>query len=137
MDDKKKLTAEQIELLKKELSAKVENLLFPSETDFPIKTVSFSGVQDIQTTLKAEEPEIALTEINFDEFSVMYGTQKDWQNPLQREFAKEFGDALRLMSEQLQNTEVFRFGTVRANIYVVGQANDSDWVGLKTTIVET
>lgn len=133
-------TDEEIEAFKNSLSEKVNGLLFPSETDSPIDVVSIADVENIKSKLAADNnvTKDAVTEVNFEEFLKMYGTEQDWQNPIQKDFATKFGDALKMLRGRLSEVQIFRVGSgVRAIIYLIGKEAENIWIGIKTTIVET
>lgn len=138
MNEVTQLDSGQIESLKNKLSENTKELYFTSETDASIEVVEISG-ENVQSALKAESgsPEGELTETKIEDFLAMYGTEKDWQNPIQKDFARKFGGAVRLLQEELPAVKVFRVGGTRANLYIIGQLTASNWLGLKTSIVET
>lgn len=127
------------EELKKMLSERVNDLFFPSETDAPIEAVSFDKTSDPRAFLRDRQTDKAdqIAETDFEEFHNMYGVEKDWQNEIQKQFAKRFGAALNLMDENLENIKVYRLGSVRIDIYILGRFQNGSIIGLKTSVVET
>ena len=127
--------------IRNELSALVKDLSFPSETDAPIEVISLNGVSanEIEEKVKADAGigEAETSQMNFEEFTAMYGTEKDWQNSIQKNFAQKFGAALRLIQSNAETIKVYRLGGVRADLYVIGETSAAEWLGIKTKIVET
>lgn len=121
--------------LEKSLAALTAGLSFPSETDAPIETVSAVSLKDLMDAGGGESSPV--TETSFEDFRQMYGTEKDWQNDIQRNFARQFGAALALLENESKTVKILRRGGTRASVYIVGETVDGQWRGLKTTIVET
>lgn len=139
MNEENNLETSAGESLAGELQQMTENLSFPSETDAPIEVVSLSDAENIKSAVSRETKaeESVITEIAYEDFLAMYGTEKDWQNQVQKEFAKKFGASLELLKTKSQDVKIFRAGDVRATLYILGQIDAAKWTGLKTTIVET
>lgn len=130
----------QSKSLESKLKRVVENVYLLSETDAPIEIVTLSGTEDVKAFIGRETNTDAanITEIAFDEFLDMYGTVKDWQNDIQKDYAGKIGEALNLLKAGTENVKIFRAGSgVRANLYIIGQDSASAWIGMKTLVVET
>lgn len=128
------------EELKNALADKVQDLLFPSESDRPIEAVSSVDAADAvgsspETGAVADDNSIS--EVDFEDFYQKYGVAKDWQNDAQKDFAAKFGAALEMLRENTTNVKVVRRGQVEVAISIFGQTAGGEWIGLKTTAVET
>jgi hypothetical protein len=130
---------ETVDSLKSELSTRTKDLFFPSEADIPIEFITLEKTSDITATLKKMHPDKAnqISETDLAEFYNMYGVEKDWQNNIQKQFARRFGAALDLLKDNTENLKVYRIGGVRLDIYIIGEFRDGRFVGLKTGAVET
>jgi Nuclease A inhibitor-like protein len=127
--------------LKTALADKIQGLLFPSESDRPIEVASSEDSADIKNQMvnhtADSNNEPVSGSISFEDFYNKYGTQKEWQNDAQKKFADQFGSALELLRANLTDVCVVRRGQVEITILVGGQAENGEWIGLKTTAVET
>lgn len=127
--------------LKNLLSEKTQNLFFPSESDRPIEVVSLGKASDVSDLLTvqgaASDQAMASGSVSFEDFYAKYGVEKEWQNSVQKEFATEFGSALKLMRDNLNDVQIIRAGQVEVTILIAGQTQNGEWIGLKTVSVET
>ncbi len=53
------------------------------------------------------------------------------------ELAQGFTALVQWLESNLQELTVYRLGNVQVQAYVVGKAENDQWLGLKTTLVET
>jgi hypothetical protein len=136
MSEKESVT---VESLKAQISDKIKGLYFPSESEAPIEIADFEKNTDVVTSLKSLHPDKAdyIAEADLNDFYEMYGVEKDWQNAIQKQFAKSFGEAINVMKENLENIKIYRIGEVRIDIYIIGKTRDGSFIGLKTSAVET
>jgi hypothetical protein len=127
--------------LKNELSGKVKDLYFPSESDHPIEAVSYPSSGDpLKTIAEADssKPAVPVQQgMKFADFYEKYAVAKDWQSAGSKEFAAKFGAALDVMKEHLDDLQIFRQGEVEVDLFILGRDKESNWTGLKTTVVET
>src|SRR5690606_23974996 len=61
----------------------------------------------------------------------------DDQDPAQQEIAQRFLALQTWRETHLQEVTVYRVGTTEVQDYVLGKTPAGDWLGLKTTLVET
>lgn len=83
------------------------------------------------------EPETKIEEISPEKFFHRATKIEDWYEDEERESAQKFSELRKLFESNLKNIKVFRVGEIEIDIYVVGVDTDGNFVGLKTTVVET
>src|SRR5690606_16258939 len=62
---------------------------------------------------------------------------RNWHTPRQKRNVKGFAKLERLLMDELTDLRVFRTGTVRITIYVVGLDAENNLSGIRTEAVET
>ncbi|PZO36084.1 MAG: nuclease [Pseudanabaena frigida] len=120
------------------LSTLSKDLLFPSESEYPLEPFSWeSATLSPETILERSlQPlDTPIESVTLEDFFAPVVTDQDWYDDEDREIAQRFRDLQGLIAT-LENVQVFRVGTVEIDVYIVG-AIGSDLVGLKTTVVET
>jgi Nuclease A inhibitor-like protein len=60
-----------------------------------------------------------------------------WHSEEETYIAQQFQALQTLLVQTLTHIQVYRCGTAELEIYVVGQTQESDWLILHTTAVET
>ena len=129
------MTAKQIT---DRLSILSKDLLFPSESDFPLEPFTWESATitpEIILTRSKKPADTAIESINLEDFFAPVMTDEDWFDDEDRQVAQRFRD-LKTAIATLENVQVFKVGTIEIDVYIVG-AIGSDLVGLKTTIIET
>ena len=129
------MTAKQIT---DRLSILSKDLLFPSESDFPLEPFTWESATitpEIILTRSKKPADTAIESINLEDFFAPVMTDEDWFDDEDRAIAQRFRD-LKTAIATLENVQVFKVGTIEIDVYIVG-AIGSDLVGLKTTIIET
>ena len=129
------MTAKQIT---DRLSILSKDLLFPSESDFPLEPFTWESATitpEIILTRSQKPADTAIESINLEDFFAPVMTDEDWFDDEDRAIAQRFRD-LKTAIATLENVQVFKVGTIEIDVYIVG-AIGSDLVGLKTTIIET
>lgn len=109
----------------------VSGLLFPSESDFPLVPFvwklpdeGFSGAENIDV-------------VEFDQFFSGVCDEQEWFGEEERQIAARFRKLANLLKEHLTELQVFRVGITDIDVFVVGKADDGNFVGMKTHLVET
>ena len=129
------MTAKQIT---DRLSILSKDLLFPSESDFPLEPFTWESATitpEIILTRSKKPADTTIESINLEDFFAPVMTDEDWFDDEDRQVAQRFRD-LKTAIATLENVQVFKVGTIEIDVYIVG-AIGSDLVGLKTTIIET
>ncbi len=129
------MTAKQIT---DRLSILSKDLLFPSESDFPLEPFTWESATLTPETIltRSQKPaDTAIESTTLEDFFAQVTADQDWYDDEDRAIAQRFRD-LKTAIATLENVQVFKVGTIEIDVYIVG-AIGSDLVGLKTTIIET
>jgi hypothetical protein len=124
------------------LQQAAEGLTYPSETDAPWKAFAWpdaAGEPSLTEVRKrgkhradspAEEQTVA------DLFQTLI-EEKDWYGEAEKADLARNRSLLESIRQHLRDAKVFRVGERKIAIYVIGQALEGGWAGLRTTAVET
>ena len=120
------------------LSTLSKDLLFPSESEYPLEpftweSATLSHETILERSLKPSDTPIESTTL--EDFFAQVTADQDWYDDEDRAIAQRFRD-LQAAIATLENVQVFKVGTVEIEVYIVG-AIGPDLVGLKTTVIET
>lgn len=117
-----------------------DDLLYPSESDASFEVVHWPDHKAAPTAAelakvlgRADEAE----ELTIDEFFESLVEEDDSQDDEEKAIVQRFRDLKKIIEQELKNAKVFRFGSVEVTIFIVGCAKEGDWIGLKTSSVET
>ena len=122
----------------KEIENACNGLIYVSEIDAAVKAFEGPVTEEVTPGLFVSSPEKArVEEGNFEEFCKRLATVREWHNEVQRQRANKFQKLFQLMQENLRQIKVYRVGTTRLEIYVVGLDSSNRAVGIMTQAVET
>ena len=119
-----------------------EWLTYQSETDSPWTVFSWpdqTGEPDAERVRQKgrHRPTAPLREESIEAFFTPLIEEQDWYREEEIAVSAKYATLLEVVREQLANPRVFRFGDRKCVLYVVGNAKEGGWAGLKTTSVET
>jgi hypothetical protein len=120
------------------LSTLSKDLLFPSESEYPLEPFTWESATLIPETIlsRSHKPaDTTIESITLEDFFAPVVTDEDWFEDEDREIAQRFRD-LQAAIATLENVQVFRLGKIEIDVYIVG-AIGPDLVGLKTQVIET
>lgn len=114
-----------------ELKKASEGLLYPSETDAPFEPFRWGGgggdsARD-QVAGHARKKQ-KIEEVAVDDFFAELEGSED---------AERFRQLRKALESQLAGLKVFRVGSIRVDIYLIGKTRGGEWGGLHTISVET
>ena len=118
-----------------------EGLIYISETDEPV--MPFAGGRAASVTAEIilqqinAEAESRFEERDLDDLFGRLTTMRDWYGEREKARAKKFLELKTLLEENLRDLKVFRFGSIRLDIFAVGIDKDGNLVGVTTKAVET
>lgn len=118
-------------------------LSWMSETDAPFEVLRWTDCD--QHNLTSEQvlnqaqlpPETPVEVMTLDDFLTPVIEPQPWHTDADVHIAQQFKALKVLLAQMLTKTQVYRCGTTELEIYMVGQVQDSDWLVLHTTAVET
>jgi hypothetical protein len=128
------------------LTTATADLLWISETDMPFnlmqwpdKTIAEGSILDaitLQQWLNLPEETVVET-CELTSFFAIATEAQDWHGEEEIAIVKRYQALVQLLSSSLQHCQVFRFGSINIDIYIIGQTSDKQWLGLHTQAVET
>jgi hypothetical protein len=122
------------------LAAAAQGLLFPSESDHPLRPFRSRGDASSPTALltaeglSAELP-VEVTTVG-ELFAPMLDPEGDADEAALAEAAR-YRRLVDLLERHLTDIRVYRVGRVAIDVYVVGRHPSGAWLGLVTKVVET
>jgi hypothetical protein len=124
------------------LTQAVEGLTYQSETDAPWAAFAWpaakgpptpNGVRVQGSHLKGSKVE----EQDVDAFFAPFTRDQDWYEEADKAAAAKYRSLLAAVRQNLAGPKVYRVGGRKQTVYVVGEASEGGWAGVKTTAVET
>lgn len=135
MDDK---TSKLIAILQ----AATAGLLWTSETDAPLDVISWqeqakelTSERLLELTHHASDTSVAT--LNVDDFFSAATEEQDWFGDEETAIAANYRTLVVLLKENLHDLKVYRVGEVTIDLYIVGQTDAGDLVGIATQATET
>ncbi|HEY9615362.1 MAG TPA: nuclease A inhibitor family protein [Microcoleaceae cyanobacterium] len=126
-----------------QLQAATQGLLWMSESDYPFEVVHW---QQPTTTPITAERLLQLTDrplntpIEQIDLDILFATATQscsWFGVEEQAQVGRYQQLVQLLKQHLQHPIVYRVGSINLDIYILGQTEAGDWVGLKTHAVET
>lgn len=117
-------------------------LLWMSEIDAPLEVIHWPpALPDLTTERLLELTDHPLTtpveRIAIDDFFAGATEEQAWFGEEERAIAQRYQDLVAMLKQSLSHLQGYRVGEVNIDIYIVGQTESGDWVGLATQAVET
>jgi hypothetical protein len=117
-------------------------LTYPSETDAPWVAFAWPSAEGEPTAaavlkLGRHRRKTPVEEQSVDEFFAPLVQEQPWYGEEEKADAAKYRALLDAVKRLLTNPKVFKVGSRKLTVYVVGQAKEGGWAGLKTTAVET
>jgi Nuclease A inhibitor-like protein len=127
------------EQLFEELKEATRDLLFMSESDFPLEPFRWEAepTPDFLRGLTGDDASAPIEEQSVAEFFRAAASEPDWKGEAELATARRFQSLRRLLEENLTALKVLRVGTINIPVYVVGRGPSGDWLGVSTRVVET
>lgn len=124
------------------LQGAVDGLLYQSETDAPWKAFAWPKAQGTPTPEEVRrqgrhKPDAPVEERAVDEFLTPLGEEQDWYGDPEKADAAKYRGLLEIVKQRLKNAKVVKIGARKRAVYILGEAAEGGWAGLKTTAVET
>jgi Nuclease A inhibitor-like protein len=127
------------------LAAAVADLFWISETDAAFDLVQWPDKTLVDQALDAATlrqwldlpGDMAVETCEIGSFFAIATEPQDWHGDEERAIAARYQALVKLLTSALKYGQVFRFGTINIEIYIVGQTPDKLWLGLHTQAVET
>ena len=128
--------------LVKVLQDLTNDLLWISETDAPFEVFNWESqsakLTDQELLERTHHPmDTAIETVSFDEFFAATTQDQDWFGMEEKAVAAKYRLLVDLLRQHLSDLKVYRVGEVRIDLYVVGQMQTGEVIGLATQAVET
>ena len=126
-----------------ELEEASRDLLFQSESDYPLKPFLWEGAgKEALTPQKLLEqigkPTDTPVEIeDIDDFFRVATKEQSWHGKQEQEDVRRFQQLVKLLKDNLSDIQVYRLGNVEIEVYIVGRTEKGDLMGLSTKVIET
>ena len=127
------------------LTATTPGVWFPSESDYPLDPIVADGAYPVTSAtvadaLAAVAPApldgLSVEERTVDQALGFLVTPEDWWTEYEYERAAQW-DAILGVMDHLEGVQVYRFGTIHIEVYVIGGSAEGDLVGFHTVSIET
>jgi hypothetical protein len=119
-----------------------DRLTYPSETDAPWGTFAWPDATGAPAADEVRrrgrlKPNAPVKEQSVDDLFRPLVEEQDWFGESEKAEAAKNRTLRDAVTSALTDTRIFRIGTRRVTVFVVGRAKEGGWAGLKTTAVET
>ena len=117
-----------------------QGLLFPSESDFPIDTVSYGDEEPTAAVLLERRGLAADCPVEETQLASMFeGLTEVAEDSSDRErnSAERFCALKDVLEKNLENIRVYRLGEVDIEVFALGRHASGTWLGVRTNVVET
>ncbi len=123
-----------------ELQAACEGLLWRSETDYPFEVAVLSANEqllNIDRLLKNYPDDTPVATVSLDDFFGQAIIERAWLDSRELTLVQRYRNLRDLLETTLANLQVYRIGSVEIDVYLIGETEDKQIIGVKTKIVET
>ena len=119
----------------------IKGLLYMSEKDAPftvfaLKEGQTPSIQNIAELLHAPA-DSPVEEVAFGTFFGELTKVQKWHAEDDKAVVKRYQDLLGVLRATLSSLKVFKIGTVRVKIAILGKTAEGNWAGLETDALET
>lgn len=128
------------EALFQELIQATDGLFVMSETDAPLVPWHFDDAQTIDPNVLREYLDLPDGDPEVADVTRLLGSQMNEHPGMDQEGmdrALRFKSLFHLLNDKFTDMQVYRFGEIQIAAVLVGKADDGQWYGLSTTVVET
>jgi hypothetical protein len=117
-------------------------LTYPSETDAPWMAFAWPDAAGVPTGEEVRrrgkhKPDAPIEEQSVDALLAPLVQLQDWYGDAEKAASAKNQALFDAVKRLLTSPKVIRIGERKVAIYVIGQAREGGWAGLKTTTVET
>jgi Nuclease A inhibitor-like protein len=129
--------------LKDQINSLSADLLYPSESDEKIEyfEMEFTTTEKISISnfrmFNGIRPEITIEEIDAERFFAPLIKMEDWFGEDEKKWAEDSLKLKLVLMDKTKDIQVLKVGQIEVDVYLFGKAEECEWVGLKTKIVET
>ncbi|WP_414530118.1 nuclease A inhibitor family protein [Nodularia chucula] len=120
-----------------------EGLLMMSESEYPFEVFLWTDQGQNNLTnqkllqLTTHPLETLIEEVELDYLFHNCAEEKEWHDEGQKQDVQKFQTLIKTLKDTLADIKVYRLGTVKIDVYVVGKTPSGDLAGISTVLVET
>lgn len=120
------------------LQEATKDLLYMSESDEPFEVVQWENVPHFGTQTLLEGRKNAPTQVlSLEEFFKDLTKEEKWHGPEEKAEVQRYRKLKETINKHLSDTQVFRIGKTKVDIFIVGKTQEGHRVGIKTKAIET
>ena len=122
------------------LEAACEDLLWRSETDSPFEIAVLPSDHQspgIDRLLGYYPDNTPVSIVGLDDFFGQATMVQTWFDSRESTLVDRYRHLRELLETTLENVQVYRIGSVEMDVYLIGETEDEQLMGVKTKIVET
>lgn len=126
-----------------QLQAATQGLLWMSESDYPFEVVHWQEPTNMPMTkdrllqLTDHPPETPIDQVDLETFFSTATQPVSWFGAEEQAQVSQYQRLVELLKQHLKHPIVYRVGSINLDLYILGQTETGEWVGLKTKAVET
>jgi len=117
------------------------DLLYMSESDYPIEVVRLDGYEQLSPEYLRKaagtDSSAGVVETTVEEFFRVPGGEQEWKDEAQLVEARKYQHLRTLLEENLTEIKAYRVGEINIGVYVVGRSSEGNLLGIATRVVET
>ncbi len=115
-------------------------LLFPSESDFPIEPFSYGDQEPTPAALlqhRGLAAETPVEQAGLGDFFAGLVDVSDDTSEADRASAERFRSLMHVLETNIDDVRMYRLGKVDIEVVVLGRHASGAWLGVRTNVVET
>ncbi len=118
-----------------------EGLLYQSETDEPFTVFKWKAdgelTKDKVLKRARKAAKTPVEEVSLEDFFQELTKEEDWHGDEEKAAVEQYKKLVEVIKQNLSGAKVFKIGSRKLSVFIVGTTDEGDWAGLKTTAVET
>jgi hypothetical protein len=133
---------EQVAMIDEVLRQASQELMLPSESDYPFEPFVWAGQANEPLTserllqLTGHPPDVVVEVVDLNYLFRNVAEPKEWHDSIQQANVVKFQALAQVLTSSLSDVKVYRVGAVEIDVYIVGKHNH-DLAGLATKAIET
>ena len=125
----------------KALEVASKGLLYSSESDEPFTVFKWKAEDELTKEMVLKRARKAaktpVEEVSLQDFFADLTEEQDWHGDEEKAAVQRYKKLQEVIQKTLSDAKVFKVGQRKLSVFLVGKTDEGDWVGLKTTAVET
>jgi hypothetical protein len=126
------------------LKRAVKGLTYESESDEPFEVLVWPQKQVGDDLSEARIAELhgagtdsPVEHLSLERFFAPLLEHQEWHRKQEAAVVERYQKLLDTIKAHLQDTRVYQVGSIEKGIYIVGKSTTGDWLGIKTSAVES